>query len=512
MPMIPIDDYKLHADYHFVSDQVPTILLIHEMAQDSKMWDQLKAHWGASFNVATYDFFGHGRTTDSRRKLTINQLVREASAVVQAFGLKKIHLVGADVGGLIAVFVAKRFPKKIQSLSLLSASFFLPRDTYIPYYRQMVRLLRKDKDLLARHFVETTLHPITAEKADYMIAQLRRVRTETFLQLINLCVKWNQAHDFSLMDEVKTLDMPVLILISEYSSFLPPKGQLIFSLLIPNSKIYIVPGTATQMALDKPVEVAERIASFIDGLRDEPMVPEFMDQNLIQYLDQARDALQTAFAADSAKSSPALGLKVMNGAYQVTWKGEMIHGLWTQRHVRELLLYLAMNHQVASRDQIINDLLPDLPVDRARKHLRVRIAHLNKIFHAHSDASAHHLLQTTRSAVMIGAEIHCDFVDFLNKIRTLQKGEGSTVGRVRQFLSLCEHYHPDCLDDIGSDWISKRMSDAEDALADVMPELFPKLVQNGQRLLALNLLKSGQPFEPYEGYCKEKMEELKNTE
>jgi hypothetical protein len=58
---------------------------------------------------------------------------------------------------------------------------------------------------------------------------------------------------------------------------------------------------------------------------------------------------------------------------------------------------------------------------------------------------------------------------------------------------------PDCLDDIGSEWISKRMSDAEDALLRVMLELFPKLTQNGQRLLTLSLIESGQAFEPYEG-------------
>jgi pimeloyl-ACP methyl ester carboxylesterase len=154
MTAIPFDDYTLHAEVHFVSNQLPTLFLIHELAENCQMWDPLITYWKNRFNIVTYDFFGHGRTTDSQvHRVTCNRLVDEAVTVIHSLGLEKIHIIGDDFGGLLAILVANACRLKVQSLSLISTPWVMPRGTFDPWYQLFSQLIHTDRRLLTSKII-----------------------------------------------------------------------------------------------------------------------------------------------------------------------------------------------------------------------------------------------------------------------------------------------------------------------------------------------------------------------
>lgn len=493
MTMLKIDDYKLHFEYHFTDPHLPTLLLIHELCLDGSMWDRLISHWESDFNVVTYDMFGHGLTTDSEKKATSFRLLKELSVLIHTLHLKHIHLVGAHAGGLLAILAARTFPDSIVSLSLLSVPYFYPKDILTRSYQEMTRIYRADRALLPRIWAATSVFPVTRNKTNYIARAFRRLKGQTFLDLLNLCHAIIRSRDFALMDEFKSLNVPVLILICEKNLLVPKELHMVFSTFVPNSSVFVVPETSWLMALDRPGRVADLVRSFI--IHEQVTLPMPLLLNPNEAFADMRETLQAALSESMNKRQHVLEIQSMEGHFRVMWNQQEVPGEWRRRHAMELIIYLAVHHGVAGRDQIIDALLPDLPVDVARQHLRVRLSHLRKIFHNHSDPAVHHLLVTTRSAVSINGPVTCDVLDFFNYLKRLQNEETALAVRTGRFFHVAALYHPGCLDYIGSQWLEKEISRAIPTLAGIMSLLVHQIMHHGDKLLAMKVLKAGRPFE-----------------
>lgn len=507
MTAIPFDDYTLHAEVHFVSDQLPTLFLIHELAENCRMWDPLITYWKNRFNIVTYDFFGHGKTTDSQvHRATFNRLVDEAVTVINSLGLKKIHIIGDDFGGLLAILIANACRSKVQSLSLISTPWFMPRGTFDPWYQLFSRLIHTDRKLLAKQIILMSTYPVTPSKSRYIRNTFNRITTQTFLDCINLCRQMNESRNYFFLNELKSLHLPTLLLVGEYEYDLQIKMQIAFSMLIAGSRLYIVPGAARHTVLDNPEVTASMIQQFIRQAESSPSETQSPEHE--ELLMNLRHMIQESLKQDEDRYTQHLDIRVMSGPFSVTWNGTSVTGKWHQRHADELLLVLAMHGGTASRRQIIRWLMPELSETRARNYLRVWIAHLNKIFRDHPDTSARHILMTTREAVMLNAQISCDLLEFVHKSTRLHQSDQSAERKAGQFITLAVHYKNESLLYLKSEWLSTYINQLEQTLSEIMAGLVRELIRHDEKQLVREVLEAGKRFEPYEGYIRDVLSHL----
>lgn len=505
--MIQIDDYQLHAVYHFIDEKCPTLFLIHELAEDAKIWDNLIPFWGKAFNIVTYDFFGHGLTTDSVQPLTFDRLVNEVVTVIRHFDLKKIHLVGDDIGGILAIMAAKACRKNIESLTLLSSPFFMPKGAYTPLYQKIIRLMHTDRDRLPEELMFPSLYPLTMDKAEYIKHAFRRVRTQTFLNFIELLKSMNEQNDFFLLDDLITLRLPTLILTGEYESYLPMKLQITFATLIPMSKFFVIPDVALHLILDRPKVTASLIKSFVSNL-DSP-AHTLLNEEYRKELQLYRSFIQKNLKEFVNPENRSLTILAMHGLFTVTWNGQLIQGKWNQRHAAELLLFIAVNGGKVSREHIISVLSLDRPLSEARKILRGQIAHLNKIFRNYDGSSDRHFLITTRSEIRINVAYTCDLFDFIEKVKTLDHYGRTIEDRAKRFIALADAYSPESLSYLNSEWLSDLLNQVENIMAHALTGILEGLIEQRKKHLVLKLLETGKRFEPYEGYCEEERKLIK---
>jgi 3-oxoadipate enol-lactonase / 4-carboxymuconolactone decarboxylase len=104
----------------------PALLLLHSLGTSAHVWDEEARALSRSFRVIRPDLRGHGLTEVSDGPYTIEQLARDALAVLDALEVREAHLAGLSLGGMVAQAIAQLAPERLLSLTLASTALSLP--------------------------------------------------------------------------------------------------------------------------------------------------------------------------------------------------------------------------------------------------------------------------------------------------------------------------------------------------------------------------------------------------
>lgn len=96
----------------------PTVVLIHGGVLDRRMWDREADAWSSRFRVVRYDLRGHGASADVTGPFSP---LDDLSAVLDAVGAQRAHLVGLSLGGRVALDFAIERPQRVDRLVLAGA-------------------------------------------------------------------------------------------------------------------------------------------------------------------------------------------------------------------------------------------------------------------------------------------------------------------------------------------------------------------------------------------------------
>src|SRR5215470_12463212 len=101
---------------------LPCVVLIHGAGFDHSAWS-LHSRWFAhnGFSVLVPDLPGHGRSAGPTLG-TIAAMADWISALLNATGAAKGHLIGHSMGSLIALETAARHPQKVSALGLIGTA------------------------------------------------------------------------------------------------------------------------------------------------------------------------------------------------------------------------------------------------------------------------------------------------------------------------------------------------------------------------------------------------------
>ncbi len=94
-----------------------TLVLIHEMGGTLESWDLVVPLLSAKRRVVRYDTRGAGLSEKIRGPLSIDTMVDDLIALLDALGIsEKVALAGMAVGGAIALHTAVRFPQRVAAV------------------------------------------------------------------------------------------------------------------------------------------------------------------------------------------------------------------------------------------------------------------------------------------------------------------------------------------------------------------------------------------------------------
>ncbi len=117
--------------------QKPIVVLVHGWARDGSVFYPQIAALAGRYTIVAVDLRGHGDSTDDRHGG--GDLATHAHDLEAVLGQldRPVHLVGHDLGALIALRVAIDQPKRVLSLTLLSPPL-VPDERIRTSYEQLI--------------------------------------------------------------------------------------------------------------------------------------------------------------------------------------------------------------------------------------------------------------------------------------------------------------------------------------------------------------------------------------
>src|SRR6185436_3801372 len=99
-----------------------TVLLMHGNAESGAVWYGWMPHLTAKLKVVRPDMRGFGRSSPMPRDFpwSVDRIADDYIALMDKLGIERFHVVGAKGGGTMALHFAARYPKRVQSLTVLS--------------------------------------------------------------------------------------------------------------------------------------------------------------------------------------------------------------------------------------------------------------------------------------------------------------------------------------------------------------------------------------------------------
>ena len=96
----------------------PPLLLINSLGTTTDLWAAQIPNLRRSFRVVRYDTRGHGRSDVSAPPYTIDNLGRDALAVLDAAGIARAHVAGISISGLTAIWLGLEASDRVGKLVL----------------------------------------------------------------------------------------------------------------------------------------------------------------------------------------------------------------------------------------------------------------------------------------------------------------------------------------------------------------------------------------------------------
>jgi 3-oxoadipate enol-lactonase len=238
----------------------PRLVLVHSLALDRTIWDDVIAALGGEAEILAYDCRGHGRSGHRAGAFRAESFARDLDELLDHLGWPRATIAGCSMGGCVAMAFAGLSPARAAGLGLIDTTAWYGADAPAQF-RQRAEAAR------AKGMAGMIEFQLTRWFSD----AFRAARPDVLERLAAVYV----ANDFdcyaaacALLGDVDvrahlpTLRMPVAVVVGEDDYATPVEMAKQIHAAIPHSTLTVLP-KARHLT---PVERPDAIAGVLRGL------------------------------------------------------------------------------------------------------------------------------------------------------------------------------------------------------------------------------------------------------
>ena len=128
--------YELRGTIHW---RRPWLALVQGMGLDRLGWEPVLRKLQRHFRLVLIDNRASGRSDRPARPFTVADMAADVVAVLDAAGVRRAHVLGASLGGMVAQELAVAYPERVDGLVLACTTPGWPFSYPMP--RASVRLI-----------------------------------------------------------------------------------------------------------------------------------------------------------------------------------------------------------------------------------------------------------------------------------------------------------------------------------------------------------------------------------
>lgn len=237
-----------------------TIVLIHEMGGSLESWDRVAPALATTRRVLRYDTRGAGMSQKVRGTLSIDTMVDDLAALLDALGVEgRVALAGGAVGGAIALHAAARLPQRISAAVVGSPATGIAADRRAAVLARVDRIEREGMRIAVEDSMANGYAPeLRTDPARFAAFRARWLGNDP----ASYAAIYRMLAGMDLGPELSSIACPVLVLGGSLDRVRPPALVEPVARAIPAAR-YQVLQTGHYMAVATPELLTAAIGEFL---------------------------------------------------------------------------------------------------------------------------------------------------------------------------------------------------------------------------------------------------------
>ncbi len=249
-----------------------TIFMHHGFARNMKWWIQWVPALSRKYRVLRYDCRGCGESSipPAGAEWSAKRFIKDVLNLIDHLGIKKIHWVGFESGGLLGYLFAVTYPDRIKSLTLPNTPIKLPdksrpeaRETYAQGQSDPATAIEK---LGLREWLKRSYsNRMDLSKADpKMLEWHLNEHSKTPTPVAANIMRFVQVADVTeILPQVK---VPVLLMVGDRSPLCTLDMQRFIQQKLPNAKLVVFEGVGQGIHMLMPERCTEEMLKFLSSI------------------------------------------------------------------------------------------------------------------------------------------------------------------------------------------------------------------------------------------------------
>jgi pimeloyl-ACP methyl ester carboxylesterase len=241
-----------------------TVLLMHGNAESGEVWYGWMPTLAAEMRVVRPDMRGFGRSTAMPRDYawSPSRIADDFVALMDQLGIERFHVVGAKVGGTMALHFAARHPSRVLTLTVLGSPT-RGADSASRYLTWVGDIERDGVEKWARATMSGRLGAdFPREGFEWWIKLMGSAPLTTQLGFISA------VPSVDVTPDLPNIRCPTMVITTQNNPLYPLEKIQAWQSRIPRSELYIVPGESYHVAATAPAQCARAVLEFIRRQRD----------------------------------------------------------------------------------------------------------------------------------------------------------------------------------------------------------------------------------------------------
>jgi pimeloyl-ACP methyl ester carboxylesterase len=252
--------------YYEITGNGPPLTLIMGLGCSARQWEWMVPLLAKSFQIITYDNRGVGRTSKPDMEYTTDLFAEDTCALLNTLGIKKSHIFGVSVGGMIAQKFALKYPEMVNRLVLgctMPNFHHLPPTTEVLQRMQESQLFPPDEsvEVMLRLFLTEQFFARKPDQAaklkEVMLIEKKEQGQDAFLRQMGAAMNHNT------QDEIKNIKAPTLMITGDLDPMAPVENAHFLAEHIPNSTLAELPGVQHAFWVERFKEACDIINRFL---------------------------------------------------------------------------------------------------------------------------------------------------------------------------------------------------------------------------------------------------------
>jgi 3-oxoadipate enol-lactonase len=265
MPQIQANALTLNYRWDGPADG-PVVMLAHSLGADLTMWEpQVAPLTQAGFRVLRYDLRGHGQSAVPSGPYTLEQLSADATGLMAALGLARVHFVGLSLGGMVGQMLGARHPQRVRSLALCSTAAYMPPKEI--WDERIQTVTAKGLGALVDATMDRWFTKAGQQRLAGRVEMIRSIYVRTPAQ--GFCGCCAAIRDMDLRAVIRSIHLPTLIVVGAVDQGTPVSAARLIHEAIPLSRLVVTADAAHLQNIEQATLFNQTLLEFLSGFGQE---------------------------------------------------------------------------------------------------------------------------------------------------------------------------------------------------------------------------------------------------